>query len=99
MNKISFSLRVGIKILLLSLWINPSFAEVVLVDDFDNHQDWHSGLSENDLPYEGGSPDRAQSSFNGAILPDGWFSIRQEAQWAASRGYPGGRETIELLAS
>lgn len=99
MNKVGLLLKMGTKIFLLLLWANLSFAGVVFEENFDTHQDWHSGLSENDLPYEGGSPDRGQSSFNGATLPDGWFSIRQEAQWAASKGYPGGHETIELLGS
>ena len=99
MSKFGSLLKTGMTICFLILWTNPSFAEVVLEEDFDKLEDWHSGLPENDKAYATGSPDHAQHSFNGAILPDGWFSIRQEAHWSPSKGYPGGHEMIEVLSS
>jgi len=99
MSTIGFFSKVGTTVLVLALWTNSSFAEIVLEDDFNKHEDWHSGLPENDMIYSVGSPDHAQHSFNNAILPDGWFSIRQEPHWSPSKGYPDGHEMIEVLAS
>ncbi len=99
MSKLGFLLRMGATTFFLILWVNPSYAEIVLEDAFDKHEDWHSGLLENDTPENIGRPDRGQHSFNGAILPDGWFSIRQEPIWSPTKGYAGNHEMIEVLES
>lgn len=99
MTNLRSRLKIGITTSLLALWVVPSFADVVLEERFDSHPDWHSGLLENDSPFISGSPDRGQHSFDGATLPDGWFSIRQTPQWSPSNGYPDGHESIEVLAA
>jgi len=99
MSRIALLLKVVTTIFFLILWASPSVAEIVLEENFDKHQDWHSGLSENDEPGNQGIPMRAQHSFDGAILPEGWFSVRQTPQWSPSQGYPDGHEAIEILAS
>ena len=44
-----------------------------------------------------GIPDRVQIGSDGYLLPNGWYSSRQDPSWAPSVGYPDGRESIEIL--
>lgn len=45
-----------------------------------------------------GKPDRVQSAST-HVIPEGWYSIRQDPVWAPSTGYPDRHETIEILSS
>lgn len=99
MSKAALVWKKGTVVVCCFLWGNLSLADTVLEENFDKLQDWHSGLSVNDTPLGAGSPDRGQHSFNGATLPEGWFSIRQTPQWSPSKGYPEGHESIEILSS
>ena len=77
-------------------WTNTAYAEVLFEENFDDQPDWHSGLSENDHNNDG-IPDRVQIGSDGYLLPNGWYSSRQDPSWAPSVGYPDGRESIEIL--
>ena len=62
---------------------------VIFSDNFDAQPDWTSGMF---------STDRVQIADTHTI-PEGWFAVRQDPEWAPSVGNPGGHESIEILAS
>lgn len=64
-------------------------AEVIFQEDFDDQPDWTSAM------YSTDTVQRAATH----IIPEGWYSIRQDPTWAPSKGYPDKHETIEILAS
>lgn len=67
----------------------PVGAEVIFEENFDDQPDWHSAMN---------SSDRVQSATT-HIIPEGWYSIRQDPTWAPSVGHPDKHESIEILAT
>jgi len=85
----SLSARLGKCLLVTSLVAAPLFAgaEVIFEENFDDQPDWHSAMYSTSRVQVAGS-DR---------IPLGWSAIRQDPSWGTSVGYPGGRESIEIL--
>ncbi|SHK46083.1 hypothetical protein SAMN05216369_2144 [Marinobacter antarcticus] len=65
-------------------------SEVIFEDNFDDQPDWTSGMY---------TTEQVQRAVDGDVIPEGYFSARQEANWAPSTGYPDKHEVIEILAS
>jgi hypothetical protein len=89
-----------LQLMLLSwgvIWSNVLISEILFEENFDSQPDWHSGLIENDLD-DDGFPDRVLIRDDGYLLPDDWYSSRQDPSWAPSVGYSNGRESIEILS-
>ncbi|WP_417500536.1 hypothetical protein [Marinobacter sp.] len=64
-------------------------AEIIFEESFDDQPDWTSAMHSTD------TVQRAATH----IIPEGWFSIRQDPTWAPSKGYQDKHETIEILSS
>jgi len=67
----------------------PVGAEVIFEENFDDQPDWHSAMHSTD------GTQRATTH----IIPEGWYSIRQDPTWAPSEGHPDRHESIEILES
>src|SRR5690554_7200323 len=67
----------------------PVGAEVIFEENFDDQPDWHSAMHSSD------GTQRATTH----IIPEGWYSIRQDPTWAPSEGHPDRHESIEILES
>lgn len=63
---------------------------LLFAETFDQQPDWSSGMY---------STRQTLLVENGDTLPTQWFSAYQEPVWAASKGYSGGHENIEILQS
>ncbi|WP_435103546.1 hypothetical protein [Arhodomonas sp. AD133] len=63
-------------------------SEVLFEEDFDDQPDWTSAMH---------STDRVQTTGT-HIVPEGWYSIRQDPTWSPSMGHSDRHETIEILA-
>jgi hypothetical protein len=80
-----------------ALLVSPMLhSEVIFEENFDSQPDWNSGLAENALVRD--TPDTVQRASTHNI-PNGWYSIRQDPQWAPSVGVNDKHETIEILAA
>jgi len=64
--------------------------------NIDNEPPWHSGLSENDLGYPTGEPDRIQRATT-HTFPQTFTSCYQDSYFGESQGNPGGIEAITFL--
>ena len=67
----------------------PVGAEVIFEENFDDQPDWHSAMHSSD------GTQRATTH----LIPEGWYSIRQDPTWAPSEGHPDRHESIEILES
>src|SRR5690554_4718063 len=67
----------------------PVGAEVIFEENFDDQPDWHSAMHSSD------GTQRATTH----IIPEGWYSIRQDPTWAPSERHPDRHESIEILES
>lgn len=96
---------------LMAIILDIAAAELIFRDNFDEQEDWHSGLMENDTGaylddqlYDGVNSatrvDMYQRTSTGHTLPQGWTSVRQGEQFFSPRnGYSNSRENIEILSS
>ena len=78
--------------------VEPEPQGVIFQESFGDQPDWHSGLPQNDHGSPAGLPDRVQTAGT-HIVPNGWFSVRQDPEWAPSVGHPDRHEAIEILAA
>ena len=99
MNAHSFVRRTSLTILMVVAVANSATGEVLFKEPFDDQPDWTSGMDINATDANpAGKPDRVQSAST-HVIPEGWYSIRQDPVWAPSTGYPDRHETIEILSS
>lgn len=64
------------------------FSELIFAESFDNQPDWHSAM------HSDAGTQRASTH----VIPEGWYSIRQDPTWAPSEGHPDRHESIEILS-
>lgn len=88
MNAHSLAHRASLAAVLTAIISQPAIGEVLIEESFDDQPDWTSGMH---------STDRVQTT-DTHILPEGWYSIRQDPSWAPSTGHPDRHEAIEILA-
>lgn len=95
-NVVGFKQNVLLSIL---LGLSPVvLGEVIFTENFDSQPDWHSGLPENRKSTTQQSPGADHVQIEGThIVPEGWYSVRQDPLWAPSVGHADKHETIEIL--
>jgi hypothetical protein len=88
----TFSRRRSLGLVIALVGMSGPFAaqaEVIFEENFDDQPDWTSAMH---------SSDTVQSA-DTHIIPEGWYSIRQDPVWAPSTGHPDRHESIEILES
>ncbi|WP_418140115.1 hypothetical protein NUW46_11180 [Marinobacter sp. MA] len=99
MNSHPIVSRASVLLFMAATYSSAVTSEVLFVENFDNQPDWTSGLEINATSASpAGKPDRVQSAGT-HVIPQGWYSVRQDPVWAPSTGHPDRHETIEILAS
>lgn len=99
MNPCSITKPLSLSLLIGMAYVQTATSEVLFEENFDNQPDWTSGLDVNATSASpSGKPDRVQSAST-HVIPEGWFSVRQDPVWAPSTGHPDRHESIEILGS